>query len=183
MLAQRQLGQKIKDSHLKATNRDEDRLAIGAASEANAKNNSKRGDCIRWTTKGQCSDGEACAFKHDPNKKGKGKGRPRSLSSTGAPRRNSTCDGKGSDDGSAVRVVRNPSGKANRLPCTKFKTGSCQRGDSCDCWHQMYKIQVYANSNTQPHLMMKRSIQHLLHFTFHRMMNDRVSRLTRPNSE
>ena len=111
MLAQRQLGQKIKDSHTKATNRDEDRPAIGALSEENAKNNSERGDCIRWTTKGQCSDGEACAFKHDPNKNGKGKGRPRSLSSTGAPHRNSNCDGKGSDDGSAIRVVKVRQGK------------------------------------------------------------------------
>ena len=36
-MAQRQLGQKIKDSHLKAKNRDEDRPAIGAPSEENAK--------------------------------------------------------------------------------------------------------------------------------------------------
>ena len=105
-MAQRQLGQKITDSHLKATNRDEDRPAIGALSEENAKNNSERRDCIRWTTKGQCSDGEACAFKHDPNKKGKGKGRPRSPSSTGSPHRNLIGDGKGSDDESAIRVVK-----------------------------------------------------------------------------
>ena len=37
-------------------------------------NSSVRGDCIRWITKGQCSFGEACAFKHDPNKNGKGNG-------------------------------------------------------------------------------------------------------------
>ena len=30
----------------------------------------KRGDCTRWTTTGQRSFEEACAFKHDPNKKG-----------------------------------------------------------------------------------------------------------------
>ena len=44
---------------------------------------------------------------------------------------------------------------------------------------QNSSLQVDADSetcvhtNTQPHLMMKRSIQHLLQFTFHRMMNDR----------
>ena len=63
--------------------------------------NSERGECIRWTTEDQCSSGEACASTHDPNKKGKGKGRPRSPCPTGSPRLNSTGDGKGSDDGSA----------------------------------------------------------------------------------
>ena len=44
------------------------------------KNNSDGKDFIRWFTKGHCSFGEACAFKHDPSKKGNGKARPRSLS-------------------------------------------------------------------------------------------------------
>ena len=29
----------------------------------------ERGYCIRWVAEGQCAFGEACAFKHDPNKK------------------------------------------------------------------------------------------------------------------
>ena len=96
------------DSHFKARNRDEDTLAMGAPSngkakgkcEANAKSNPEKGDCIGWTTKGQRSYGEACAFKHDPTKKDKGKER-RSLSPTGSPHRKSKGDGKGRDDGNA----------------------------------------------------------------------------------
>ena len=84
-MPQRHLEQNSKDSHFEARNRDEDRPAIGAVSKGkakgkgkyNAKNNTERGDCIRWTTEVQSSLGEACAFKHDPNKKGKGMGRPR----------------------------------------------------------------------------------------------------------
>ena len=91
----------------------------------NAKNNSERGDCIRWMTKGQFSLGEACASKHDPNKKGKGMGRPRSPSPTGSPHRNPESDGKGSDDGRAkgtpTFISKSPSGKANRQPCTNIK--------------------------------------------------------------
>ena len=62
----------------------EDRPAAGAPSKKKnrrqkaakmPKTNSNRGDCTRWTTKGQGSLGDACAFMHDPNKKGKGKRR------------------------------------------------------------------------------------------------------------
>ena len=98
------------------------------------KNNSE-GDCIRWITTGQCSFGEACAFKHDPNQKGKGKERPRSPSPTGY----SEGDGKGSDDRGAKDTAKltgkSLSVKANRLLWTKLKTGSCQMSDSCSCWH------------------------------------------------
>ena len=189
LMAQRQLGQKIKDSHLKATNRDEDRPAIGAPSEENAKNNSKRGNCIRWTTKGQCSDGEACAFKHDPNKKGKG--RDDLIHLLRQVRRTETRkDGKGSDDGSAIRVVKV---KQTDYPVQTSKQ-EVAKGEIFVIIGmfpnvQNSSLQVDADSktsvptNTQLHMMMRRSIQHLLQFTFHRMMNDRCSRMTRPNSE
>ena len=135
-MAQRHLEQKIKDSHFEARNRDEDRPAMGALSKEKVKkkpkNNSERGDCIRWTTKNQYSFGEACAFKHAPKKKGKGKGRPRSLVQTGSPHRSSKGDGKGSVDESAEDIptstVQSLSGKANKLSCTNFKKGSCHMG-------------------------------------------------------
>ena len=94
-MAQRHLEQQINDSYFKARNRDEGRPAMEAPSKGKAKgkgketakNNSERGDCTPWTTKGQCWFGDSCAFKHEPNKKGKGKGRPH---------RNSKGDRKGS---------------------------------------------------------------------------------------
>ena len=110
VMVQRHLEQKIRDSHCKARNRHEDRPALGTSSKGKAKGNgkqqaktdSRRGDCIRWTTKGRCSFGEACAFKHDRNKKGKGNGRPRSPSPTGSPHRISKGDGMGGADGGAT---------------------------------------------------------------------------------
>ena len=66
--------------------------------------------------------------KHDLNKKGRGKGRPRSPTPTGPPHRNS----KGGDDGRAEDIPKvsgeSPSGKANRQRCTNFKKGSCPKG-------------------------------------------------------
>ena len=113
---------KIKDSHFKARNRDDDRPAMGAPSKGkagkgkfNAKNNSEREDCVRWITKGQCSFADACAFNHEPNKKDKGKWRLRSLSPTGLPHRNSKGDGQDSDDrgakGTPTLTGKSPSGK------------------------------------------------------------------------
>ena len=129
LMVERHLEQKIKDSGFKASNRDEDRPAIGSPSKKkeNAmkrpKKNFERGNCIRSITKCKCSFGDSCAFKHDPNKKGKRKGRPPSPSPTSSLHRNSKGDGKGSDDGSASGIPKltgkSPSGEANRQPCTK----------------------------------------------------------------
>ena len=99
-------------------------------------NNTERGDSIRWITKRQCSFGDSCAFKHDPNKKGKRK--PRSPIPTGSPHRNSKGDGKGGDGGNVKGTPtftgKSLSGKANRPLCTNFKQGSCQKESSCNYW-------------------------------------------------
>ena len=150
--------------------------------------------------KGHCSFGEACAFKHDPNKKGKSKGRPRSPFPTASPHRNSNGDGKGSDDGSVkgtpTLTGKSPSGNANRLLCTSFTKETaigeihviigmfptaqnsklqvgCRIGDKCACKHTAKPAD-------------EKNVQHRLQFTFfHRMMNDRrnygkFSRMRRP---
>ena len=62
-MAQRHLEQKIKDSHFKLINRDEDRYQKTTPGEETASVGSP---------KGQCSPGEASAIKHEQNKKGKG---------------------------------------------------------------------------------------------------------------
>ena len=80
---------------------------FGAEEERNDKvkkmpaNNSERGHGTLWITQGQCSFGGSWAFKHEPNKKGKWYGRPRSPSPIRSPHRNAKGDGKGSDDGGA----------------------------------------------------------------------------------
>ena len=142
--------------------------------------------------KGHCPDGEACAFKHDPNKKGKGRDDLVHLL------RQVRCtetrkDGKGSDDGSAIRVVKVSQGEQTdylvRTSKQEVAKGEIHVISGIFPNLQNSSLQVDADSessvhtNTQLHLRMKRSIQHLLQFTFHRMMNDRCSRMTRPNSE
>ena len=145
--------------------------------------------------RGQGSWGEACAFKHDPNKKGKGKGR------LGSPHRNSEGGWKGSDDGSAEGAPTFTGKKSVREKRTaNFVQTSwkevAQRWNSCIFWHVPEWTQFKAPgecrfgslpTNTQQNLLLKR-IQHRLVFTFHQMMNNRckngkISRMTRPNTE
>ena len=178
-MAQRHLEQNIKDSHfINARNRDEDRPCNRSCEQRKSegkdkehgKNNPKRGDCIRWITKGQCSFGDSCAFKHEPNKKGKRKGRSRSPSPTGSPHRNSEGDGKGSDDGGAkayrqlaVKEVRQE-GNSSRLLRANFER--CAAG----CIRRQT-----VSTNTLLDLLMRRYFQQLLQFISRRMMNARCN--------
>ena len=168
----------------------------------NMPNNSGRGDCILWNTKGQCSFGDSCAFKHDPKKKGKGKERPRSPSPTGPPHRNSIGDGKGSDDGFVTDTPKftgkSPWGKANRPLCTNFKKGSCQKGNSCNYCHvpECTTFETPGGCKLSDKCVFKHTAkssdekknQQLLPSTSQQSMNvrcnyERFSRMTRPNSE
>ena len=114
-----------------------------------------------WIRKGQCSSCSSCAFEHEPIKKGKGKGRLRSLSPTSSPHRNSKGDGKGVDDASAtghttidwqksvrkkraacsVQASRKGSCRRSRWACSRMcKIPSSSRmqgrvGDTCVCKH------------------------------------------------
>ena len=72
LMVQRHLGQK-KKREIETRTGLQWEIQAKAKGKYNAQNNSERGDCIRWTTKDKCSFGDACAFKHDPNNKGKGK--------------------------------------------------------------------------------------------------------------
>ena len=162
--------------------------------------NTTPGDSVRWTTKGQCSLGVSCAFKHDPNKKGKGKGRPRSPSRTGSPHRNMKGDGKCSDDGNAKGIPKltgqSPSAKLNRLPCMNFKTGSCQKGicviiiiflnvqDSNLKPDASSETSVF--TDTQLNLLLNKNATIAIHIATNderQMQLRKISRMTRPNSE
>ena len=146
LLARRHLEQKIQESHFKARNRDEDRPAMGAPrrgkakgkGKEHAKHNSERGDCCRWITKGQCSCGEACAFKHDPNKKGEGKGRSRSLSPAGSPNWNwKVMEEVVMTEMRTQKLSgKSPSGEANKLKQAPFVRSSRKEvATSCNYWH------------------------------------------------
>ena len=77
-------------------------------------------------------------FKHEPNKKGKEKGRPHSFLRQ-VYRTEIREDGKGSDDkgskGTPKLTGKSLTGNSRRLPCTNFKQGSCQNGNSCSYQH------------------------------------------------
>ena len=159
----------------------------------------KRRDCIRRITESQRSFGEACAIKHDPNKKSKKKSRRRSPSSTVSPHRTSRNDGKNIDDGSSTNTQwlpgKNPSRKAHRLPCTNFNKKKLLKKKEI---HVIIgKFPNVQNSKTpswcrfghkSEHTNTNKKKQHQLLITHRRMKNDRCkygnfSRMIRPNSE
>ena len=79
--------------------------------------------CRSWMSKGLCSKGGKCSFKHDTAKKGKGKGnRPRSP----LKRDNSA------ERHHARKTGKTPSGQESRPPCFNYKRGHCRE---CGYWH------------------------------------------------
>ena len=195
--AQRHLEQKRKDSHFKARNRDEERLAIGAPRRGKAKGTGKR----------TCRKERRERSLHPLDHK-----RPMFIwRSMRIQSKTRTRKAKGRDDfvhllrqvhRTEIRKVtekvamtaevlkahqhllahvREESEQTTlyklqerRLPERKlFKLLACSR--MC----KIHSSQVYADSetsvhtNTQQNLLMKRTIQHRLLLTFHRMMNDR----------
>ena len=106
--------------------------------------------------------------------KGKGEGRPRSLSPTGSPHRNSKGDGKGSDDGSAQGIRQNsgksPSRESEQTTFHKLPEWKLPKEPNV----QNSKLQVDATSETSvQNLLTQEKFQHRLLFTFHRMMQIR----------
>ena len=78
-MVRRFLDQKLTDRNFDA--RRDDETAQGAAvKRSDGKRRSrerKQGDCSRWRSKGQCSKGDSCNFKHDEHERGKGTTCPR----------------------------------------------------------------------------------------------------------
>ena len=177
---------KIKDSHFKARNRDDDIFATGAPSKRkakyNGKNNSERWVCIRWITKGHISFGEACAFMIRTRK-----AKRRATSFIFSDK--FTTPKRGSDDGSAKRKTnpsgKSPSGKKNRQFCTNFKKWSCQKRISCNYLH--FPECTKFKAPTDCRLGDKWKNRDRWPFTVRRMMNDRcncgnISRMTGPTN-
>ena len=85
------------------------------------------GDCWQWKTKGQCSKGDNCSFRHDVNKRAKStQPNPSPRSSTQQSVRNAsrTRSPRG----------RSPSVKMARLPCKGYLKGTCTNS-FCEKWH------------------------------------------------
>ena len=65
----------------------------------------KRGECNQWKAKGECTDGNACSFRHDGNRRGKSIATVLSCSKTAdSKRREKSLKGK-------ALKGRSPSGK------------------------------------------------------------------------
>ena len=139
---------------------------------------------MRSITKGQCPFVDACAFNHEPNKKGNCKGRLRSPPPTGSLHRTSKCHGKGSGDGNAERhqnlLLTVRQGKQTHHFVNKSRKEVARRQIhviiSMFPNVQNSNLQVDANSKTSVHtntqlILLRNGKQHLLQFAFHRMMN------------
>ena len=152
LMVQWHLEQKMKDSHFKARHRDKDRSATEVLAKGKSKGKAKESrkekpkaraeikepekDAVH-IGKGQCSQEDSCAFKHDPSRKNKGMGRERSPSPSRTPRRNSKGDGKGKGDAEPTPTGTSPSGKQGRPPCHAFKKGNCEKGSACVHRHSL----------------------------------------------
>ena len=73
-------------------------------------------------------------FKHDPNKKGKGRRRPRAASPTSSPDRNSKGDGKGADGG-AKGTPKLSDKSPSRIANVQTSRRNLPNGNSCIYWH------------------------------------------------
>ena len=85
------------------------------------------GDCWQWDSKGQCSRGDNCSFRHDINKRAKmTQPNPSPCSSSRQSERNA----------SRTRSPRgkSPSGRISRWPCKDYPEGTCTNS-FCEKWH------------------------------------------------
>ena len=85
----------------------------------------KSGECYQWKAKGQCTEGNACSFRHDDRKRGNG-----TQSSPLAPIPQTQNDRKSFSKGKSPRG-RVPSGKGYQKQCRKQLNGNCTNR-SCD---------------------------------------------------
>ena len=91
-------------------------------------------DCRQWISKGKCSRGESCSFKHDINKTGEGKGKRNDqvLLHQDHDHKAKTKNGKGAAQGK-VPKGNSSSGKQNQPSCCSPLERKCTK-PSCDCW-------------------------------------------------
>ena len=101
--------------------------AAAAKGKSESKGTRNSGDCVQWTTKGQCPRGHTCGMKHDPDNKREPKGKGRGSRPSSSPRRNSL------ERGTPTRKHR--SGRENQPTCFVFFKGDCPQGSPCDYWH------------------------------------------------
>ena len=98
----------------------------------------KSGECHQWKAKGQCTNGDACSFRHDDSERGKV-----AQSSSLAPRPQTQSDRKSSLKGESLRG-RSLSGRGSRRPERHFFEGNCTNPPCC-AWHPP----VCQNDNTE----------------------------------
>ena len=95
-MAQRYLDQVTKDRNFVDRNdKAANAATIRRTSEDTSKNEERKSQYVRqWLTKGKCSSGESCSFKHDISMKGKGKSRRDRPSSQSLEPRSQSKDSK-----------------------------------------------------------------------------------------
>ena len=85
------------------------------------------GDCRQWKSKGQCSRGDTCSFRHEINKRAK--------MTQPNPSPNSFMQ-QNERNASRTRSPRgkSPSGRMSRWPCKDYLKGTCTNS-FCKKWH------------------------------------------------
>ena len=119
----RHLQQKIRDKHFSSRERQHENPAYGgvaAKGKSRAMGRETVEICVQGTTDGQCSRGDKCGMKHDPEKNRESKGKEKGSRPSNSPRRNAL------DRRSPTE--KSPSGKENQTTCFPKR-------NACNCWH------------------------------------------------
>ena len=126
-MVKRSIEQNLRIKNFEAKNGNYETNAVVKNQVTKQREQRTLGDCWQWKTKGQCSKGDNCSFRHDINKRAKTtQPNPSPSSSTRQSVRNAprTRSPRG----------KSPSGRMSRLPCKDYVIGTCTNS-FCEKWH------------------------------------------------
>ena len=108
--------QERRESIINARNDDRSQKRAAARNGKDTSKDRNIGDCAQVISKGRCSRGVSCSFKHDSDKE--------------LERRRKRTYQMGSDPKSS-----SASGKPNKRVCYSYQGEQCPHGSACDSWH------------------------------------------------
>ena len=126
-MVKRSIEQDLRIKNFEARNGNYETNAVVKNQGTKQREQRSLGDCWQWESNGQCSRGDDCSFRHDPNKRAKStQPNPSPSSSTQQNVKNA----------SRTRSPRgkSPSGEMARLPCKDHLKGTCTN-PFCEKWH------------------------------------------------
>ena len=126
-MVKRSIEQNLRIKNFEARNGNYERNALVKNQGTKQRGQRILGDCWQWKTKGQCSKGDNCSFRHDINKRAKmtqPNPSPNSFMQQDENKASKTQSRRG----------RSPSGRMFRWRCKDYLKGTCINS-FCEKWH------------------------------------------------